>query len=169
MWSWRQNKRPGGRDGPNLLIRWNWRKSSCVKLKNTGLVWVSRYFTWLTKCTGWIAPVVEVLDLTYLPNVKLFRAWDQEEFAYIQMLRFTRISSSNPTESVISKPGQHHTLRIENTPQASLDQEMDIADVPKPTSDFLSESPKRFSSTMMTMDANWYCRCGYILVYYVLL
>ena len=78
--------------------------------------------------------VVDVIDLTYLPNVKLFRAWDQTEFAYIQMLRFIRISSSDPTVSVISKPGRHHTLHTKDTPHLP-DKEMDIPDVPKPTND----------------------------------
>lgn len=79
--------------------------------------------------------IVEVIDLTYLPNVKLFRAWDQKEFAYIQTLRFIRISSSNPAVSVISNPGQHHTLHIEDTQHLPPDQEMDVADIPKPKND----------------------------------
>lgn len=56
----------------------------------------------------------EVIDLTHPPTVELFRRWDQKEFAYIQMLRYIRISSSEPSIFVVSKPGKHHTLGAEN-------------------------------------------------------
>ncbi|KZP16595.1 hypothetical protein FIBSPDRAFT_748459 [Athelia psychrophila] len=57
---------------------------------------------------------MEVIDLTHTPTVELFRRWDQKEFAYIQMLRYIRISSSEPSIFVVSKPGKHHTLGAEN-------------------------------------------------------
>jgi len=96
---------------------------------------------------------VEVVDLTHAPTVELFRKWDQKEFAYIQMLRFIRISSSNPITFTISKPGKHHTLRNDNQPEAIRDQDMDaIASLETSVQDFLEEPMGRFSSTMMTMD-----------------
>jgi len=96
---------------------------------------------------------MEVVDLTHAPTVELFRMWDQKEFAYIQMLRFIRISSSNPITFTISKPGKHHTLRNDNQPEAIRDQDMDaIASLETSVQDFLEEPMGRFSSTMMTMD-----------------
>jgi translation machinery-associated protein 16 len=93
----------------------------------------------------------EVVDLTHAPTVKLFRGWDQREFAYIQMLRFIRISSSNPLEFTVSKPGKHYSLRKDDNADLSRDQEMDtIGDTS--VQDFLAEPPARFSSTIMAMD-----------------
>jgi translation machinery-associated protein 16 len=51
-----------------------------------------------------------VIDLTHPENVALFRAWDQTEVAYIQMLRCIRISSSKPDVALVSRPGKHVTL-----------------------------------------------------------
>ena len=96
----------------------------------------------------------EVVDLTHAPTVKLFRRWDQREFAYIQMLRFIRISSSNPTEFVVSKPGKHYSLRKDDEIESPQDQDMDITgddSVP----DILTEPLARFSSTIMAMDGSF--------------
>jgi len=91
---------------------------------------------------------MEVVDLTHAPTVKLFRGWDQKEFAFIQMLRFIRISSTNPLEFTVSKPGKHYSLRRDDLSQ---DQAMDtIGD--SSVQDFLAEPPTRFSSTIMAMD-----------------
>jgi translation machinery-associated protein 16 len=51
-----------------------------------------------------------VVDLTHPANVALFRRWDQAEAAYVQMLRFVRISSAHPATAVVSRPGKHVTL-----------------------------------------------------------
>ncbi|KAF9219817.1 hypothetical protein BS17DRAFT_664944, partial [Gyrodon lividus] len=53
---------------------------------------------------------IEVPDLTHEATVELFRKWDQKEVAFIQLLRFIRISSADPAVTVVSKSGQHHTL-----------------------------------------------------------
>ena len=52
----------------------------------------------------------EVLDLTHGTNVELFRKWDQKEVAYVQMLRFIRISCTNPAVAILSRPGKHPFL-----------------------------------------------------------
>lgn len=52
----------------------------------------------------------EVLDLTHNTNAELLRKWDQKEVAYAQMLRFIRVSSTNPTVAIVSKPGNHPSL-----------------------------------------------------------
>ncbi len=57
-----------------------------------------------------IDSALEVIDLTHPPTVELFRRWDQKEVAFIQLLRFIRISSANPDSVVVSKPGKHHTI-----------------------------------------------------------
>ncbi|KIM62594.1 hypothetical protein SCLCIDRAFT_1214943 [Scleroderma citrinum Foug A] len=53
---------------------------------------------------------MEVLDLTHNTNAELLRKWDQKEVAYAQMLRFIRVSSTNPTVAIVSKPGNHPSL-----------------------------------------------------------
>ena len=52
----------------------------------------------------------EVPDLTHETNVELFRRWDQKEVGYLQMLRYIRISSTDPENIVVSRPGQHPSL-----------------------------------------------------------
>jgi len=94
---------------------------------------------------------MEVVDLTHAPTVELFRRWDQREFAYIQMLRFIRISSSSPTDFVVSKPGKHYSLHKDVDTESSQDHEMGAV-VDSSIQDFLAEPPSRFSSTIMTMD-----------------
>ncbi|KAF9244667.1 hypothetical protein BU15DRAFT_86032 [Melanogaster broomeanus] len=89
---------------------------------------------------------MEVPDLTHAANVELFRKWDQKEVPFIQLLRFIRISSADPTVVVVSKPGKHHTLQLADPPPAQ-DQGMIVDDV-----NILSEPPSRFASTIMTMD-----------------
>lgn len=52
----------------------------------------------------------EVLDLTHPVNVALLREWDQKSVEYIDLLRFIRISSVDPTSVVVSRPGKHMLL-----------------------------------------------------------
>jgi translation machinery-associated protein 16 len=52
----------------------------------------------------------EVIDLTHAPNVDLFKKWDQNEAAYVEQLRFIRISSADPSLSSVSRRGKHPTL-----------------------------------------------------------
>ncbi len=65
----------------------------------------------------------EVIDLTHRPTVDLFRRWDQKEVAFIQLLRFIRISSANPGSIVISRPGKHHSM-VESVEPSLADVEM---------------------------------------------
>ncbi|KAG8214994.1 hypothetical protein J3R82DRAFT_8398 [Butyriboletus roseoflavus] len=91
---------------------------------------------------------IEVPDLTHDPTVQLFRRWDQKEIAYVHMLRFIRISSSDPGVAVVSKPGKHHLLRVDHALSQHQDQEMSVDE----NISILSELPSRFASTMTTMD-----------------
>ncbi|KAI6042095.1 hypothetical protein EDC04DRAFT_2663828 [Pisolithus marmoratus] len=50
---------------------------------------------------------MEVLDLTHTANVELFRKWDQTEAAYVQMLRFIRITSTDPTHPSLRQTDPH--------------------------------------------------------------
>ncbi|KAG6335729.1 hypothetical protein ID866_3353 [Astraeus odoratus] len=84
---------------------------------------------------------MEVLDLTHATNVDLLRRWDQKEVAYVQMLQFIRITSTDPIVAVVSKPGKHPLLQ---TPENVMSLEDDSL--------LLTEPPSRFASTMMTMD-----------------
>ncbi|KAK1221078.1 translation machinery-associated protein 16 [Marasmius sp. AFHP31] len=92
----------------------------------------------------------EVIDLTHPPTVSLLRLWDQKEVPYIDLLRFIRISSSNPTSIVVSRPGKHPSVR-ESGEGATEVMEVD-QNVGGPPSITSTEPPLRFSSTMMTMD-----------------
>ena len=87
----------------------------------------------------------------------LFRQWDQKESAYIQQLRFIRISSDQPDVFTISRYGQHPSLPkpIKPVPTSaptdplpsSTDVDMDEDEAP-----LLLEPDLRFSSTIMGMD-----------------
>ena len=90
----------------------------------------------------------EVPDLTHEATVQLFHKWDQKEVAYVQMLRFIRISSSDPAMVVVSKPGKHYSLREDPTLSQHQDQEMSVDE----NDTILSEPPSRFASTITTMD-----------------
>jgi len=59
----------------------------------------------------------EVIDLTHPENVALLRKWDQTQVAYIEMLRFIRIFSSEPERVVVTRPGKHKSL-LESTKKA---------------------------------------------------
>jgi translation machinery-associated protein 16 len=52
----------------------------------------------------------EVPDLTHPENVALYRTWDQREVAFVQLLRFIRISSTEPDTAIVSRPGKHPSL-----------------------------------------------------------
>ena len=67
------------------------------------------------------------------------------------MLRFIRISSANPTEFVVSKPGKHCSLLKDDDTESPRDQEMNIIK-DNSVQDLLAEPPARFSSTIMAMD-----------------
>ncbi|KAI0741947.1 hypothetical protein C8Q80DRAFT_1221771 [Daedaleopsis nitida] len=97
---------------------------------------------------------MEVVDLTLPTNVELFRKWDQTEAAYVQQLRFIRISSASPETVVLSRAGHHALLKREESrnaasePQSEAQEEnMDTDDAP-----LLLEPPSRFASTIQTMD-----------------
>ena len=90
--------------------------------------------------------MTEVPDITHPPNVALFRRWGQTGVGYIDLLRFVRINSEDPTSLVVSRPGKHQSLvqlgdvEMEDTTDPSRDEETDL--------DF----PNKFASTMQTMD-----------------
>ncbi|KAF9266859.1 hypothetical protein L218DRAFT_955965 [Marasmius fiardii PR-910] len=91
----------------------------------------------------------EVIDLTHPPTVEVFRRWNQKEVAYIDLLRFIRISSSNPTSIVVSRPGKH--VSVTGNGKVAEDKEVDQSSVNTPpiTS---TDPPERFASTIMAMD-----------------
>ncbi|KAK2463628.1 hypothetical protein APHAL10511_004379 [Amanita phalloides] len=53
---------------------------------------------------------LEVIDLTHVANVELFRKWDQNEAAYVEQLRFIRISSADTSLASVSRRGKHPVL-----------------------------------------------------------
>ena len=65
----------------------------------------------------------EVIDLTHPANVKLFRGWDQKALEYIDLLRFIRISSTDPTSVVVSRPGKHYSLKGDAPAQDSMQED----------------------------------------------
>ncbi|KAM5533839.1 hypothetical protein V8D89_012502 [Ganoderma adspersum] len=91
---------------------------------------------------------IEVIDLTHPTNVELFRKWDQKEAAYVQQLRFIRISSTSPETIVLSRPGHHPLLKREAVEEkVAAEAAMDTDEAP-----LLLEPSSRFASTMQTMD-----------------
>ncbi|KAI8996587.1 hypothetical protein BD414DRAFT_434549, partial [Trametes punicea] len=95
---------------------------------------------------------MEVIDLTHPTNVELLRKWDQREAAYIQQLRFIRISSASPETAVLARVGQHPLLKREEEQKKQEAAEcraraMDTDELP-----LLLEPPSRFASTIQTMD-----------------
>ncbi|KAG6916123.1 hypothetical protein DXG01_008354 [Tephrocybe rancida] len=65
---------------------------------------------------------MEVIDLTHPATVEVFRRWDQKEVAFMQLLRFIRITSANPDLVVVSRPGRH--VSITGVAAKNEDQEM---------------------------------------------
>ena len=53
---------------------------------------------------------LEVIDLTHAPTVALFRTWDTKEPAFVQLLRFIRVSSADPYLALVSRPGKHFSI-----------------------------------------------------------
>jgi translation machinery-associated protein 16 len=78
---------------------------------------------------------MEVIDLTHPENVKLFRAWDQTEFPFIQLLRFIRISSTNLESAVVSRPGKHVTLLPPKPKKVAQIDEEEVPDLLPPPAD----------------------------------
>ncbi|KAF8159646.1 hypothetical protein B0H34DRAFT_704311 [Crassisporium funariophilum] len=93
---------------------------------------------------------MEVIDLTHGPTVEIFRRWDQKEVAFIQLLRFIRIFSTNEELAVVSRPGKHFSI-IGPTANVVDTDAMDVLDEEVPQ---LQPAPTLLSpsSTIMTMD-----------------
>ena len=51
-------------------------------------------------------PLLEVPDLAHEINVELWCGWGQEEAGYRQVLRYVRISSTNPEKVIVSRPDE---------------------------------------------------------------
>jgi translation machinery-associated protein 16 len=88
--------------------------------------------------------------------VEIFRRWDLKELGFIQLLRFIRISSSEPEVVVLSKPGKHFSI-LESTTISEGGDPMDV--VMEKHDSSVAQLPElgepcllQFSSTMMTMD-----------------
>ncbi|KAF8498479.1 hypothetical protein F5888DRAFT_174269 [Russula emetica] len=69
---------------------------------------------------------MEVPDLTHPENVALYRTWDQREVAFIQLLRFIRISSSKPDMTIVSRPGKHPSLASQQDVSTPMDVEAGV-------------------------------------------
>jgi translation machinery-associated protein 16 len=52
-----------------------------------------------------------VVDLTNPINVELFRRWKRDDSAYLDILRYVRISSEDPEKLVVSRSGKHQNLK----------------------------------------------------------
>ncbi|KAH9852187.1 hypothetical protein C2E23DRAFT_827847 [Lenzites betulinus] len=99
---------------------------------------------------------MEVVDLTHPLTVELFRKWDQIEAAYIQQLRFIRISSATPDTVIVSRTGQHALLQREEERRKEAEAEDEAARAAAMDTDeapLLLEPVARFSSTIQTMDS----------------
>ncbi|THU97744.1 hypothetical protein K435DRAFT_777827 [Dendrothele bispora CBS 962.96] len=110
----------------------------------------------------------EVIDLTHAPTVALFRTWDQKQVAFIDLLRFIKITSTNPQSVVVVKPGKHITIvgagggdsnlsktttkDAETEGEKDVEMGVDTASSGVSTPSILAEPLERFASTIMTMD-----------------
>jgi len=88
---------------------------------------------------------LEIPDLMHEVNVELFRKWDQKQAGYLQLLRFIRISSSDPQNAVLSRSGKHPLLISVPNPSVPISRNETMI-----TDDFASTS--LLSNTMMTTD-----------------
>jgi translation machinery-associated protein 16 len=104
---------------------------------------VSRCFSLQKKLCLVLNEITEVIDLTHPANVTLLRQWDQAELPFIQLLRFVRISSSNPEIALVSRPGKHVTLV---PPKPKLSEPTDDESVPELL-------PAPIEDSEMTLDA----------------
>ncbi|TFK51777.1 hypothetical protein OE88DRAFT_1467516 [Heliocybe sulcata] len=93
---------------------------------------------------------LEIPDLTHLANMELFRRWDQKELAFVQLLRYIRVSSSKPDLALVSRPGKHPSLLPKK--QVAPETSGEPMEVTMTDDSILAEPPSRFASTMMTMD-----------------
>jgi translation machinery-associated protein 16 len=89
----------------------------------------------------------EVPDITHPLNVALFRRWGQTGVGYIDLLRFIRIKSEDPTSVVVSRPGKHQSL----LQLRDVDMQDDATEPLHGEGNVLG-SLDRFASTMQTMD-----------------
>ncbi|KAL5513058.1 TMA16 [Sanghuangporus vaninii] len=64
---------------------------------------------------------LELPDITHPTNVALFRKWDQSALEYIDLLRFIRINSQDPTAVVVSRPGKHESLKLAAANEMAID------------------------------------------------
>ncbi|KZT27879.1 hypothetical protein NEOLEDRAFT_1130370 [Neolentinus lepideus HHB14362 ss-1] len=90
---------------------------------------------------------MEIPDLTHQANIELFRRWDQKELAFVQLLRYIRVSSSKPDLVLVSRPGKHPSLLSKK--RITSEEPIEVA---MTEDSMLSEPPSRFGSTIMTMD-----------------
>ena len=121
-------------------------------MKHIGLVWVSiSPLPFLYETLNKLSTDIEVIDLTHPTNVELFRKWDQKEAAYVQQLRFIRISSAAPETVIVSRAGHHPLLKHEQTEaQNAIEPSADNMDMDE--APLLLEPQSRFASTIQTMD-----------------
>lgn len=101
----------------------------------------------------------ELPDLTHERTVELFREWNGDP-AYLHLLRFIRISSTDPDAVVVVRHGLQE--RADKTSKGEGDEnesmEVDSATASAPpantTLSGLHDVPlSQFSSTILTMDA----------------
>ncbi|KZT43117.1 hypothetical protein SISSUDRAFT_1057887 [Sistotremastrum suecicum HHB10207 ss-3] len=64
---------------------------------------------------------MEVIDLTHPANVTLLRRWNQDERAFLDLLRYIRISSTTPEVAPVTRPGRHGTLSGNTIDEVSPD------------------------------------------------
>jgi translation machinery-associated protein 16 len=72
-------------------------------------------------CAFFLLLESEVPDLTHPETVALYRTWDQREVAFVQQLRFIRISSTKPDIAILSKLGKHPSLVTQHNTSIPMD------------------------------------------------
>lgn len=75
--------------------------------------------------------------MTNETNVELLRRWKQDDAAYLDILRYVRVSSEDPNIILVSRPGKHQNLVEHNSNEDKTTTSMDGL---------------RFSSTIQGMD-----------------
>jgi hypothetical protein len=102
------------------------------------------------------SPILELPDLTDVETVKMFRQWEGDP-TYLDLLRFIRISSSNPFSISLVRLSRREAQLASATAKASkTDNSMDVVES-HPNNPLQTGFPdipgNNFSSTMQTMDA----------------
>jgi Translation machinery-associated protein 16 len=99
--------------------------------------------------------IQELPDLTHAATVELFRKWENGDPAYLHLLQFVRLSSTNPTVAPIVKYGLQQRSKDDIEDRDVM--EVDVTEKTGPLAALQRAFPDvpltAFSSTIQNMDS----------------